>query len=187
VSAALLIGTTACSGSDDKKTSDAPQPGSGETPAGSTDGQPSSETTTKSDDPVLPDITAAQMVGGLAKGGYKCGADGTYAICTSGTVAVWVLTGTHPRPPVVSLHAKGAKIADVRAEIGKQLPKVLEIAHINPRTPITDWFGALGTVERTTKAGDWQVDWSTEVVDTEDPGAHLTLVDSTCKVNCQAE
>ncbi|MEV6416515.1 hypothetical protein [Kribbella sp. NPDC051718] len=186
MSAALLIGTTACSGSDDKKSSDAPT--SGDTTAGSTTGQqPASETSTKADDPVLPNLTAAQVVAGLAKGGYKCGADGTYAICTSGTVAVWVLTGAHPRPPVVSLHAKGAKIADVRAEIGKQLPKVLEIAHINPRTPITDWFGALGTVERTTKAGDWQVDWSTETVDTEDPGAHLTLVDSTCKTNCQAE
>ncbi|MDX6263772.1 MAG: hypothetical protein QOH84_5460 [Kribbellaceae bacterium] len=187
MSAALLIGTTACSGSDDKKSADTPQSSSGETPAGSTGEQPSSEPSTKTDDPVLPDITATQVLAGLAKAGYKCGADGTYAICTSGTVAVWVLTGTHPRPPVLSLHAKGAKIADVRAEIGKQLPKVLEIAHINPRTPITDWFGALGTVERTTKAGDWQVDWSTETVDTEDPGGHLTLVDSTCKVNCQAE
>jgi hypothetical protein len=184
VSTALLIGTTACSGSDDKK---ADAPTSSDTPAASTPGEPAAETSTKADDPVLPDITAAQVVGGLAKAGYKCGADGTYAICTSGTVAVWVLTGSHKRPPVVSLHAKGAKIADVRAEIGKQLPKVLEIAHINPRTPITDWFGALGTAENATKVGDWQVDWSTETVDTEDPGAHLTLVDSTCKTNCQAE
>jgi hypothetical protein len=127
------------------------------------------------------------VVAGLTKAGYKCGADGTYAICTSGAVAVWVLTGTHKRPPVVSLHAKGANLDVVTAEIGKQLPKVLEIAHINPRTPITDWFGKLGSVESAETVGDWQVDWSTEVVDTEDPGAHLTLVDTTCKVNCQAE
>lgn len=186
MSTALLIGTTACSGSDDKKTADTPQSSSSETSAGS-NGEPESQPSDKPSDPVLADLTATQVLAGLAKGGYKCGADGTYAICTSGTVAVWVLTGTHPRPPVVSLHATGKNLTAIRDEVGKQLPKVLEIAHINPRTPFTDWFGNLGTVERSTTIGDWQIDWSTETTDTEDPGAHLTLVDKTCKVNCQAE
>jgi len=136
---------------------------------------------------VLPDITAAQVVAGLTGAGYKCSADGSYAICTTGTVSVWVLAGTHPRPPVVSLHATGP-IATATADIGSKLPQVLEVAHINPRTEITDWFGKLGaqTAAQLT-AGDWQVGWSTEVVDTEEPGAHLTLDDKLCKVNCQAE
>ncbi|NEA32301.1 hypothetical protein [Streptomyces sp. SID13031] len=185
MSTALLIGTAACSGSssDDKK---ADPPKSGETPAGSTSGQPSAESSDKSSDPVLPDVTAPQVLTGLKGAGYKCGADGTYAICTSGTVAVWVLTGTHPRPPVVSLHATG-QLAPAQAAVAQQLPKVLEIAHINPRTPIVDWFGKLGGTEDVLKSGDWQADWSVETVDTEEPGVHLTMIDQTCKTNCQAE
>jgi hypothetical protein len=180
VSTALLIGTAACSGSD-KKADDTPK--SGET----TTGASASQSTDKPLDPVLPDATAAQVVTGLTGAGYKCGADGTYAICTAGTVSVWVLTGTHKRPPVVSLHATGP-IATATTDIGEKLPRALELAHINPRTPITDWFGKLGgKTEGQTTAGDWQVDWATEVVDTDEPGAHLTLVDKLCKVNCQAE
>jgi hypothetical protein len=136
---------------------------------------------------VLPDITGAQVVTGLTSAGYKCGADSSYAICTAGTVSVWVLTGTHPRPPVVSLHATGP-IATATADIAAKLPQVLEVAHINPRTEITDWFGKLGgKAPAVLTAGNWQVGWSTEVVDTEEPGAHLTLEDKLCKVNCQAE
>jgi hypothetical protein len=184
VSAALLLGTAACSGSSDKK---ADSPKSGEAPAGSATGQPAAEPSDKPSDAVLPDIPAAQVVVGLTGAGYKCGADGSYAICTADTVSVWVLTGTHKRPPVVSLHATGP-IATATADITKKLPQVLEVAHINPRTEITDWFGKLaGQPNSQLTAGDWQVDWSTEVVDTEEPGAHLTLVDKLCKVNCQAE
>lgn len=181
----MLIGTAACSGSSSSNAGSGDKKAS-ETPGGSTTGQPVAESSNKSSDPVLPDITAPQVLAGLKGAGYKCGADGTYAICTSGTVAVWVLTGTHPRPPVVSLHATG-QLAPAQAAIAAQLPKVLEIAHINPRTPVTDWFGKLGATENVLKSGDWQADWSVETVDTEEPGVHLTLVDQTCKVNCQAE
>lgn len=183
MSTALLIGTTACSGSSSDNKADPPK--AGETPAGSTSGQPSADPA-ESKDPVLPAATATQVIAGLKEAGYKCGADGTYAICTSGTVAVWVLTGNHPRPPVVSLHATG-QVEAAKADISKQLPRALELAHINPRTPIVDWFGKLGSTEDVLKSGDWQVDWSVEAVDTEEPGAHLTIVDQTCKVNCQAE
>lgn len=172
MSTALLVGTTACSGSDKKADSS-------ETPAGQPGDKPS--------DTPLADITATQVVAGLSGAGYKCGADGTYAICTTGTVAVWVLTGPHKRPPVVSLHATGP-VATATADIAKQLPQALEVAHINPRTEISDWFGQLaGKPTGQLTAGDWQVDWSTEVVDTDEPGAHLTLVDKLCTVNCQAE
>ncbi|TWD74790.1 hypothetical protein FB561_6222 [Kribbella amoyensis] len=123
---------------------------------------------------------------GLTGAGYKCGRDGDYAICTSGPVAVWVLNGTHKRPPVVSLHAAGTA-ESASAEIGKVLPKALEVAHVNPRGAIVDWFGQQASkTEAQTKQGDWQVDWSVEV-DTEEPGAHLSLTDQTCKADCQAE
>jgi hypothetical protein len=174
VSTALLFGTTACSGSSDQKANAST---SGEAPAG----QPSSS------EEALPDIPAAQVVTALGGAGYKCGADGAYAICTTGTVSVWVLTGTHPRPPVVSLHATGP-VATATADIAAKLPQVLEVAHINPRAEITDWFGKLGGKPAgQVTAGDWLVGWSTEAVDTEEPGAHLTLDDKLCKANCQAE
>ncbi|WP_020391231.1 hypothetical protein [Kribbella catacumbae] len=172
MSTALLVGSTACSGSDKKADAS-------ETPAGQSSDKPS--------DPPLADLTATQVVAGLSGAGYKCSTDGTYAICTTGTASVWVLTGAHKRPPVVSLHASGP-VAAATAEIATKLPQVLEVAHVNPRTEITEWFGQLGdkpTGQLT--AGDWQVDWSTEVVDTDEPGAHLTLVDKLCTVNCQAE
>ncbi|MEU4394673.1 hypothetical protein [Kribbella sp. NPDC023855] len=135
---------------------------------------------------MLPDATPAEVVSGLTGAGYKCGVDAPYAICTADTVSVWVLTGSHNRPPVVSLHANGP-IEKAAADISAKLPRALELAHINPRTPIIDWFGKLGgkPTDQLT-AGDWQADWSAEA-DTDEPGAHLTLVDKLCKVNCQAE
>lgn len=124
---------------------------------------------------------------GLTSAGYKCSNDGTYAICTTGPVAVWVLTGDHKRPPQLSLHSSGAA-ETAAAAVAKALPQALETAHINPRSPIVDWFGqqsAKPTAQTTT--GDWQVSWTVESVDTEEPGVHLTLSDTKCKVNCQAE
>jgi hypothetical protein len=118
--------------------------------------------------------------------GYQCANDGVYAICSKGPVAVWVLTGNHERPPVVSLHSKGPAAA-ATANISTALPAVLEYAHINPRRPITDWMKQQeGKTTGQTTAGDWQVELSVEV-DTDEPGAHLTLTDKLCKANCQAE
>ncbi|WBQ07073.1 hypothetical protein [Kribbella sp. CA-293567] len=180
MSTALLFGTTACSGSSDK--ADTP----GEAPGGAASGEPAGSSGKPSTDTALPDIPATQVVAGLTSAGYKCGADGSYAICTADKVSVWVLAGTHPRSPVVSLHAAGP-VATATAEIGSKLPQVLEVAHINPRTEITDWFGKLGAQPAAQlAAGDWKVGWSTEV-GTEEPGAHLTLEDQLCKVNCQPE
>ena len=123
---------------------------------------------------------------GFTDAGYKCGNDGTYAICTSGPAAVWVLTGEHNRPPVVSLHAAGS-VETATAAIANNLSQALEIAHIDQRTQITDWFGQLaGKTSAQLTAGDWQVEWSAEV-DTEEPGADLSLMDLLCKQNCQAE
>jgi hypothetical protein len=135
---------------------------------------------------VLSTINATQVVAGLAGAGYKCSNDGTYATCTSGAASVWVLTGDHPRPPVVSVHSAGP--ADTAsAEIAKVLPQALEIAHINNGQQIADWFGQQkGKTTAQLTSGDWLVDYSAEV-DTDEPGAHLTLTDKLCKVNCQAE
>jgi hypothetical protein len=125
-------------------------------------------------------------VAGLTGAGYKCGRDGDYAICTTGPVAVWVLAGDHKRPPVVSLHSLGTA-ATATGEIGKVLPQALEIAHIGQSQEITDWFAKQnGKTTGQLSAGDWQVDYSAEV-DTEEPGAHLSLMDKLCKTNCQAE
>jgi hypothetical protein len=103
-----------------------------------------------------------------------------------GAAAVWVLTGNHPRPPVVSAHAAGA--VDVAwAEISNSLQRILELAHINQAADIATWYDQQkGKPVAQQTFGDWQVDVSTEV-DTEEPGVHLTLTDKLCTVNCQAE
>lgn len=126
------------------------------------------------------------MVSALSGAGYKCTTDVAYAICTSGAASVWVLTGSHPRPPVVSLHAAGP-VATASAEIAKVLPKTLELAHINQGAEIAAWFGEQkGTAPGQATFGDWQADYSAEV-DSEEPGTHLTLTDKLCTANCQAE
>lgn len=169
MSTALLIGTTACS-SDDKT--------SGEAPAAATTNAAASSAPA--------DIPASQVVAGLTSAGYKCGKDGDYAICTTGPVAVWVLTGDHKRPPVVSLHSLGTA-ATATSEIGKVLPQVLELAHVVPAQQITEWFGQqAGKTTAQQIEGDWQVELSVEV-DTEEPGAHLSLMDRLCKADCTAE
>jgi len=62
-----------------------------------------------------------------------------------------------------------------------------DIAHINQGQQIVDWFGQQeGKTTAQLTVGDWLVEYSVEV-DTEEPGAHLTLTDKLCKSNCQAE
>jgi hypothetical protein len=73
------------------------------------------------------------------------------------------------------------------AAIANVLPQALEIAHVNQRQEIIDWFGQqTGKTTGQMTAGDWLVEYSAEV-DTEEPGVHLTLTDKLCKVDCQAE
>jgi hypothetical protein len=182
----LLAGTTACSGAKSS-----PEAG----PAGTTTGSSGAPTTTPSTGSTaasdksaapLPQINATQVVAGLTSAGYKCGSDLTYATCTSGPVAVWVLTGQHKRPPVVSLHSRGP-VGAAAAAIAKDLPRALELAHVNERSQIVSWFGQqIGKTSAQSTFGDWQVDLSAEV-GTEEPGAHLSLMDKLCKVKCQAE
>ncbi len=67
------------------------------------------------------------------------------------------------------------------------LPQALEIAHIGQSQEIADWFAKQnGKTAGQMSAGDWQVDYSAEL-DTEEPGAHLSLMDKLCKTNCTAE
>lgn len=178
----VLAGTTACSG--DKSSPEAgpasatinpiSAPSTGSTAASHTSAAP------------LPQISATQVVAGLTSAGYKCGRDSTYATCTSGPVAVWVLTGEHKRPPVVSLHSQGP-VDTATAAIAKDLPQALELAHVNERAQIVSWFGQqAGKTSAQSTFGDWQVELSAEV-NTDEPGAHLTLMDKLCKADCQAE
>ena len=97
-----------------------------------------------------------------------------------------MLTGTHPRPPVVSLHATGA-VATAHHAIAADLPKVLGIAHIGESAKIADWYGRqTGKATAATTVGDWRIDLSAEQ-GTDQPGVHLTLTDKLCKQNCRAE
>jgi hypothetical protein len=185
----LLAGTTACSGSGSSQL--AGPAGATAGPAGTTaEVGPTTavdtRSTPRSPAAPLPRLNAAQTVSALTHAGYKCQRDSTYAICTSGSVAVWVLTGPQKRPPVISLYATGAVDSAITA-IAESLPRTLELVHVNERAQIADWFDqqAGKTAARTT-VGDWRVELSTEV-DTEEPGAHLTLLDKLCTGNCQTE
>jgi len=131
-------------------------------------------------------INATQVVAALTGAGYKCVPDVAYVTCTSEATSVGILTGSHPRPPVVSLHAAGPVEAS-SAEIAKVLPQVLELAHVNQGGDIVNWFGRQkGSTTGQMTAGDWLVEYSAEV-DTDEPGTNLTVTDKLCKVNCQAE
>jgi hypothetical protein len=175
VSVALLAGTTACSGSGSPAVAESPAA------ADTSSTKPGATTPT-----AISTIDATQVVAGLSGAGYKCSNDGTYAICTAGPAAVWVLTGDHPRPPVVSLHSTGP-VETASAAIAKVLPQALELAHVSQGAQIAEWFGQQkGKTSAQLTAGDWQVEYSAEV-DTEEPGAHLTLMDKLCKTNCTAE
>jgi hypothetical protein len=131
-------------------------------------------------------LRAAEVVAELKADGYTCSADSTYQLCKgSGPVTVWVLTGAHPRPPVVSLQATGT-VAAARHAIAADLPKVLELAHIAGAAKIASWFGAQTAKTGSTTIGDWRIDLSAEE-GTDQPGVHLTLNDKLCKQNCRAE
>ncbi|MFC0629060.1 hypothetical protein [Kribbella deserti] len=136
--------------------------------------------------PPMAQLSAAQVVTALTGAGYTCGKDSTYAICESGPVAVWVLTGKHKRVPVVSLHSIG-KMAEAHAAIEKALPKALQTAHVNEVWLVADWFAKqAGKTAAKTTIGDWKVELYAEA-DSEEPGVHLTLTDKFCTANCQAE
>jgi len=97
-----------------------------------------------------------------------------------------VLLGDHPRPAVLSLHATGVG-AEATTQLAEFTPQALELAHVNPRGQIADWLKQQdGKAAAQTTAGNWTVEFSTEV-DSEQPGAILTLTDKLCKVNCGAE
>ncbi|WP_433161092.1 hypothetical protein [Kribbella sp. CA-247076] len=125
-------------------------------------------------------------MGALTGAGYECTTDVAYAICRLGAASVWVLTGDHPRPPVVSVHAAGP--VDVAwAEISNSLQRILDLAHINGGAEIAGWFDQQkGKQVAQQMFGDWQAAYSAEV-DTDEPGVHLTLTDTLCKTKCQAE
>ncbi|MEU4289686.1 hypothetical protein AB0E63_15790 [Kribbella sp. NPDC026596] len=150
------------------------------------DDKPAAGGTTSAPAPTpMSTINATQVVAGLTGAGYKCTPDVAYVTCTSGATSVGILTGSHPRPPVVSLHAAGP-VDTSSAEIAKVLPQVLELAHVNQGGDIVTWFGQQKASTAQMTAGDWLVEYSAEV-DTDEPGTNLTLTDKLCKVNCQAE
>ncbi|GAA2825932.1 hypothetical protein [Kribbella solani] len=96
------------------------------------------------------------------------------------------LIGSQPRPAVLSLQATGVA-AEATTKLTEFAPDALELAHVNPRGQIVDWLKQQqGKASGTTTAGNWTVEFSTEV-DSEQPGAILTLTDKLCKVNCGAE
>ncbi|MFI6720333.1 hypothetical protein ACIBGM_34050 [Kribbella sp. NPDC050470] len=134
---------------------------------------------------MLPDLTATQVVSALKTDGYDCTTDVAYAVCRKGITSIGVLTGTHPRPPVLSVQASG-QVDVAWGEISNSLPRILELAHVN-QPEIAGWFDQQKGKPIAQQAfGDWLVDISAEV-DTEEPGVHLTLTDKLCKTNCQAE
>jgi hypothetical protein len=74
--AALLIGTTACSGnSSDAKDS----------PAASTSTSGGTNGTTSGPEEKLPDLTTAQVVSAFAGKSYQCSTDEAYQTCSQGT------------------------------------------------------------------------------------------------------
>ena len=181
--AALLMaaGTTACGGSEDKVQANPATPaGSAASSTGSTDQTPGTAPAS-----VMPDLEAAQVVAAPKAAGRICSNELTYVICKQGTVEVWVLTGEHRRPPVLSLNAAGSA-DEARTAIGDQLTEVLTAAHVNGVAQIADWYAKQSAANASTEVGDWKVELSTEQ-DSDVPGVHLTLNDKLCTSNCEAE
>jgi hypothetical protein len=174
--AVLLIGTTACAG----KSSDAK-----DSPGTSTSAQGGTTSTSSGPEEKLPDLTTAQVVSALSGKGYTCSTDEAYQTCSQGTTSVQALIGTQPRPAVLSLQATGPS-AEATTKLTEFAPQALELAHVNPRGQITDWLKQQQGKAGTMKAGIWTVEFSTEV-DSDQPGAILTLTDTTCKTDCGAE
>ena len=176
----MLIGTAACSGKSDDKSSD--KPGATTSAGTPTPGGTSSSSTEEK----LPDLTAAQVVAAFAGKNYKCSTDEAYQTCAQGITSVQVLIGDQPRPAVLSLQATG-KSAEATTSLSEFAPQALELAHVNPRGQIADWLKQQqGKTSGQTTAGDWTVEFSTEA-DSDQPGAILTLTDTLCKVQCGAE
>jgi hypothetical protein len=130
-------------------------------------------------------LTAPQVVDALKATGRTCANELSYVICTSGPVEVWVLTGDHPRPPVLSVNASGSPAA-ARKAISDQLVPALTAAHVGEAAAVATWFSEQTADTASTVTGDWRVELSTEQ-DSDVPGVHLTLNDTRCKANCQAE
>ncbi|MGW6199525.1 hypothetical protein ACWF0M_25465 [Kribbella sp. NPDC055110] len=171
------MGTTSCSGN---------KPESNGTPSTSTSGTPTASNTSSGPEETLPDLTATQVVAAFTGKQYKCSTDEAYETCSSGLRSVQVLTGTHPRPPVISLQAAGPA-TESTTRLTEFAPEALELAHVNPRGQIADWLKQqAGKASAQTTFGDWNVEFSTES-DTDAPGAILTLTDKLCKANCGAE
>jgi hypothetical protein len=125
-------------------------------------------------------------VAALTGKSYQCSTDEAYQTCSQGTTSVQVLSGNHPRPPVLSLQASGVA-AEATTKLTEVAPQVLELAHVNPRGQIVDWLKQQqGKTAAKTTVGNWTVEFSTES-DSEAPGAILTLTDKLCKANCGAE
>ena len=181
----MLIATAACSG----KSADNPDASRSSGSTGSTtSGTPAPSSTPSSTGPEekLPDLTAAQVVAAFAGKSYKCSTDEAYQTCSQGTTSIQVLIGDHPRPPVLSLQATGVG-AEATTKLSGFAPEALELAHVNPRAQIATWLEQQqGKASAQTTAGNWTVEFSSEV-DSDQPGAILTLTDKLCKVNCGAE
>jgi hypothetical protein len=175
--AALLIGTTACSGKSDDKA------GSNTSTSGTSGGGTS--TSSAGSEEKLPDLTTAQIVSALSGKGYQCSTDEAYQTCSQGTTSVQALIGTQPRPAVLSLQSTGAA-TEATTKLTDFAPQALELAHINPRGQIVDWLKQQQGKAGKMTAGIWTVEFSTEV-GSDQPGAILTLTDTTCKADCGAE
>jgi hypothetical protein len=171
----LVAGTTSCGG---KESDAAPEPTDTLATAAPSSTAPSSSA------PANP-LTASQVVTALKAGGRTCANELSYVICTSGPVQVWVLTGDHPRPPVLSLNATGSPDA-ARKAIADQLVPALTAAHVSEVAAVNTWYTAQTADSASTTVGDWKVELSTEQ-DSDVPGVHLTLNDTRCKSNCEAE
>ena len=188
VVAALVLVLAGCSGSGDAGGSDE----SGGQPAEPTSAPPepttASPTSHSTSGVVLrrPQLSTDGAVDALKRTGYKCTTDVAYMICKSGAVQVWLLTGSHKRFPVISVHSNGA-VATARQAVGQRLPQVLRTVHVNEAAQIDQWYDEQsGQVTADDTIGDWKVDLSAEE-GSDSPGVHLTLNDRRCKEHCQAE
>jgi hypothetical protein len=182
----MALGTAACSGS---KSDDAKPNAAGSSSSSSSSTAPGTTNTSSASSPgpeeKLPDLTAAQVVQAFAGNGYRCSTDEAYQTCAQGTTSIQVLIGKQPRPPVISLQATGVA-AEATTKLSDFVPQALELAHVNPRGQIADWLKEQQGKAGQTTAGNWTVEFSTEV-DSDQPGAILTLTDKLCKVDCGAE
>jgi hypothetical protein len=184
---------TACGGGEDETATQQPEPTDSlvtQKPPATPTAKASMPRTTPTPKPTrrvpMTRCNAAQVVAGLKGAGYSCGTEFAYAICRSAPVEVWLLTGEHPRPPVISVQVAGA-VAPARKAIGARLVEVLQAAHVNEGPQVAAWYrGQQNRTDAAKRIGDWQVELSAEQ-ESDAPGVHLTLNDKLCKRACQAE